>query len=217
MKQFLMSIACLAALNSASIAIAAKPAAKIPALLQEVEARYAKAGSITAQVTKTENNAATQRKMTSSGIIQFKLPNKIRWEMTKPERSLLVSDGNLFWQYLPGEDGERGQYYKVPASRFKTKLVTALLSGKFSSATDAQIKEKSPSVFVLIPKKGTAGTVASAEIKVNADSKVVERVTLEHRGGNKAEFNLSQVELGSTMAEDLFKFKPPADADLIKE
>jgi outer membrane lipoprotein carrier protein len=188
---------------------------RLPKLLREVEEKYAKAGSLTAEVTQVDDVVATQQKKTSSGHLVAKQPDKVRWETSSPDRNLLVTDGKTFWFYTPPfDEGERGQLIEKKASQVQSQLASALLSGKFTSSK-MRIKTLSSSRFEVLPNKGTAGTVKRAEVQVNPEKKVIEKVILEHKGGNRSEISLSNIELGKKLDEDLFKFSAPANTDRI--
>ncbi|OFZ55404.1 MAG: outer membrane lipoprotein carrier protein LolA [Bdellovibrionales bacterium RIFOXYC1_FULL_54_43] len=193
-------------------------AAKLPRLLQEVEAKYARATTLEADFSQINVLSALKRTKTSSGHIQFKRPNKIRWETLKPDPNLLVSDGKKFWFYTPPfDEGEQGQVIEKKTSEVQTKFAHALLSGSFSIARNMKVKQEKPSRFALIPKKGTAGTVIRAEIEVDPGEKLIKKVTLLHRDGNRSEISLSAIKLGEPLEDRLFSFVPPPNTDIVKE
>lgn len=190
----------------------------LPPLLQEIEAKYTKASTLTADFSQTNNDMALGQKKTSSGKIFVKRPSKMRWETTKPDSSLLVSNGMSFWFYTPPfDEGERGQVIEKKSAEIQSKLANALLSGSFSMARDMVIREKTPSLYLLIPKAGTAGTVTQATIEVDRDKKLIQKVILDHKGGNRSEVALSQIELGKPLKEELFNFKAPPNTDYLDE
>lgn len=198
----------------------AKPVAlkSLPPLLREIEDKYTKAATLTADFTQINESAAMQQKKTTTGVIMVKRPNKVRWETHNPDRNILVSDGKVFWFYTPPfDEGERGQVVKRKAAQAQSRLAQALLSGSFSMAKDMKITEKDDSHFVLKPKPGTAGTVVEAQIGVNPEKKVIEQVVLKHKDGNRSEINLSKIELGKTLGDEVFHFTPPPNTDLVTQ
>lgn len=79
-----------------------------------------------------------------------------------------------------------------------------------------KIKPESAAKFILTPKPGSAGTVVQAEIEINPEKLLIEKVTLEHKGGNRSEITLTQIELGKPLGDDAFNFVPPPDTDFVK-
>lgn len=160
------------------------PAPQLPPLLKEVESLYTKSQTLSADFAQTTENAALLKTKKASGKILVKRPSKFRWETTKPDPNLFISDGSRFWYYTPPfDEGERGQVVEKEAAGNQSKMASTLLSGSFSMVRDMKVKTLSPSRFLLIPKKGTAGTVLQATIEVNPDSKIIQKVILEHQGG----------------------------------
>jgi outer membrane lipoprotein carrier protein len=225
-RNFVLASWLLASL--AGVAHAAAPAAKpaarakavpLPQLLQEVEAKYAKSQSLVAKFNQVVVSAISKQKQTSSGVLMFKRPNRIRWETIAPDKSLFVSNGKTAWYYTPPFDpddkDERGEYRETPASNVQTKLANALLSGTFSVARDMAIKQESALRFSLTPRKKGAGSVQRAEIEIDPKTELISKVLIEHRGGNTTEISLSEIGLGKTVADDLFSFTPPTDADRV--
>jgi outer membrane lipoprotein carrier protein len=188
--------------------------AALPLLLQEVEARYGKAKTLSAQFDQVSKTAATGTIKKSAGTVLFKRPNKFRWEVLKPDPSISVSNGVRAWHYTPPfDEGEQGQVLEQKASRIRTQFANALLSGSFSTARDMKITQAGPSSFALVPKKGTAGTVRKALVEIDVASKQIRKVTLEHSDGGRAEISLSGIELGKQVGDDAFNFKIPPNTD----
>ena len=73
----------------------------LPPLLKEVEAKYARAATVTANFSELDESGALKQKKKSSGNLEFKKPGKIRWETQSPDKNLLVSDGKKYWFYTP--------------------------------------------------------------------------------------------------------------------
>jgi outer membrane lipoprotein carrier protein len=194
-----------------------KKGRELPPLLKEVEEKYTQAATLQAEFSQVNLIAALKTKKISSGVIMIKRPDKLRWETLKPDMNLLVSDGRHFWYYTPPfDEDEHGQLIEKKSSEINSKLANALLSGHFSIARDMKIRQESPSKFLIIPKARSAGTVTHAEIEINPAQKLIEKVTLEHQGGNRSEITLSKIELGKPIGDEAFIFTPPPNTDRVK-
>ena len=196
-------------------------AAPLPKILQEIEKKYTASATLSADFQQEQLNKITSRTTISSGKIFVKRPSKIRWETTKPSSTLLIGNGQKYWFYTPPFDPqdkeEKGQVIEKPAAQVQSKLADALISGSFSMARDMKIQQGTPGTFTLTPKPGSAGTVATASIVVDLKEKLIRKVILNHKGGNRAEISLSNIELGKPLAESLFVFVAPPNTDQIKE
>jgi outer membrane lipoprotein carrier protein len=197
-----------------------KTAAKnsgVPELLKEVEENYTKAGTLFAEFKQITESAATGTKKPSEGRIAIKRPDKVRWETTSPDPNLLVSDGKKAWYYTaPFDETEHGQVTEYPASRIKSKLANAILSGEFSGK-DLKIKTIDVTHFSITPKKGTAANVKEADVKVDPVQKTIVEVKIIYDDGNRAEIDLSNIKLGEKLGEDVFVFQAPPNTDHIKQ
>lgn len=193
----------------------------LPLLLKAVEARYAEAATVVADFEETDLSAATNLSRKSSGTIEFKRPGRVRWETLKPDQSLLVSDGRHFWFYTPPFDSsEHGQYIEKQASQVQSRMAQALLSANFSGSEVAKtmtIRQTSPTEFTLTPRKGAAGTVTLARIEIDPEKRLITAVHLRHEGGNRSRIDLSHIQLGSPLKDQLFKFTPPPNTDQVVE
>jgi outer membrane lipoprotein carrier protein len=188
----------------------------LPQLLREVEDKYAKAATLSAEFTQVTESSAMGTRKTSSGVIQARRPDKVRWETRQPFPSLLISDGTTFWNYTPPVDAdERGQLATGKTSKFNTKLASALLAGSFSSA-QSTFRVDGATRFTLVPRKGTAGTVREATVVVDPVQRTIVEVTLLHQGGNKAVITLKAIELGKALDDSLFRFEVPPNTDVEK-
>lgn len=198
----------------------AEPAKKpfVPKELLEIEKKYVSAKTLEAQFSQVNFIQMTGAKKESSGTIMLKHPNRFRWETLKPDKNLLVTDGKKFWFYSPPfEEGERGQVIEKKTSEVQSELANLLLSGSFSKVKDVTIEQVNDKTYKLFPKTGTAGTVKTAEIEVDPKSSTIDRVKLEHEGGNRVEIQLTKIKLGESMDDAFFRFVTPPGTDVIKE
>ena len=132
----------------------------LPPLLKEVEAKYARAATVTANFSEIDESGALKQKKKSSGGLEFKKPGKIRWENQSPDKNRLSAMAKTYWFYTPPFDPEEaGQYWVKEASQVQSKFAQTLLAGKFSgegSVKPLAVKQISPTDFSIYPRKGTA-------------------------------------------------------------
>ena len=189
----------------------------LPKTLLEIEKKYAASLTISAHFSQADDNKTLGRRKVSGGKIFVKRPGKIRWETETPDSNLLVSNGKTFWFYTPPfDEGESGQLIERKSSEVQSQLATALLSGDFSKVAGIKVQQTSASTFQIKPKPGTAGTVIQAEITLDLGQNLIQKVSLQHRGGNRSEIALSQIQLGKPLADELFVFKAPPNTDRVK-
>lgn len=192
----------------------------LPLLLTEIEKKYTQSSTLSADFSQLNFDAVLSQQKKSSGKIYVKRPSQIRWETLKPDENLLIGNGNHYWFYTPPFDqGERGQLIEKNTSPVQSKLASSLLSGSFSIAGDIMksIEQKDASTFQFVPRHGTAGTVERATIQIDLGQKLIQKVILEHKGGNRSEITLSKIELGQPLVDSLFVFVAPPNTDRVGE
>jgi outer membrane lipoprotein carrier protein len=204
-------------LGISSPALAGPP--QLPKLLQEIEVKYGQAGTLKAEYTQVTETRGLGQKKTSSGTLEVKRPNKLRWQQQKPDSNLLVSDGKTFWFYTPPfDEGERGQVIEKKTSEVQSRLATSLLAGSFSQAAkDMRVRPRTEAIFMLQPKRGAAGSVASIEVEADPKAKTIQRVRLQHRDGNSSEITLKNIQLGEDTPDSRFEFSAPPNTDRVRE
>lgn len=191
----------------------------LPSALQAVQLEYQKSAGVTAEFEQLTDIKATKSKKTAQGRIWIKRPDKIRWETLNPDPNILISDGKTFWFYTPPfEKGERGQVIIKKSAQVQTRFLNALLSGTFDFGKgQAEITEKSKSVFLLKPKAGTAGDVSLATLILASTGNKIEQVILDHTSGNRTEIRLKEIRLTGSLEEKLFRYTHDKNTDKIVE
>jgi outer membrane lipoprotein carrier protein len=192
--------------------------AEVPAELLAIEKKYVAAKTLEAEFKQKDDVKMTGAKKESSGVLMIRHPNQFRWETLRPDKNLLVSDGHKFWFYTPPfEAGERGQVIERRTNEVQSELANALLAGSFSRIRGVDIQKISPTKFRLIPQEGVAGSVKTAELDIDPKNNVIERLELEHQGGNKTEIKLQNVKLSAKLSDSFFKFATPPGTDVVRE
>lgn len=190
----------------------------LPDELLAIEKKYLAAKTLEADFTQHDEVKLTGAKKESSGVLMIRHPDQFRWETLKPDKNLLVSDGRKFWFYTPPfEAGERGQVIEKKTAEVQSDLANALLAGAFSKIHDVKIEKLSATKFKLTPADGVAGTVKTAELEIDPAKNVINKLRLEHAGGNKTEITLGNVKLAGKMADAYFTFVTPPSTDVIRE
>jgi outer membrane lipoprotein carrier protein len=220
MRLVLLLAATIALQSGAVFSAPTKTKKGLPRLLAEVEASYAKSGSISAEFTQEDLSATFGEKRISQGTLAWKSPDSLRWETKAPEANLLVSNGKTVWVYTPPfDESENGQVIIRKASKVKSRLLDALLAGRFSRALQQglTIQALPKRSFALLPGKGVTGTLKQAVVTIGDDQPVIAKVAIEYKDGNKSTIQLSSIKMGEKLAKSLFEFKIPPRTDIVKE
>lgn len=152
---------------------------------------------------------------TNSGRMALHRPNQFRWEVIKPIRQLIVTNGKQLWIYDP--DLEQVTIRKLVKAAGETPAM--LLSDENLALThEFSVKplKKINSVqwFLLVPKD--KGSVIS-QLKLGFKENQIQGMQIEDHLGHLTQIEFSQVKFNKPIATSLFNFKPPANVDVINE
>lgn len=145
-RQYLRLAAVLAPLVSGSPLLAQQQSAE--AVAQALQQQYDKVFDFKASFTQTTKGGVLRIESKSGeGTVQVKKPGKMRWDYTRPEKQLIVSDGIRVYDYDPVT--RELNVAEVPAGD-QAPTATLFLSGKGNILRDFKVSR------VDSPVKGTA-------------------------------------------------------------
>ena len=98
-RHYLTLATVLAALFTGTSLAAQQQSAE--ALAQSLQQQYDKVRDFKASFVQTTQGAVLKVKSKGEGTVAVKKPGKMRWEYTKPEKQLIVSDGVRIYDYDP--------------------------------------------------------------------------------------------------------------------
>ncbi|HUA14046.1 MAG TPA: outer membrane lipoprotein chaperone LolA [Verrucomicrobiae bacterium] len=208
--------ACLVATaNSEKVAA---DSVDVKALAAGVDFRYDHLRSLEAQFTEIYRGAGLER--TDNGTLWLKKPGKMRWEYRSPREKLFVSDGKEAWFYVPGDRQARA----TPAQQLQDlRSPLAFLLGKTKLEKELRGLSWAPDVT---PE--TAGDVVLRGVPTAMEdqiSEIVLEITPDHQirriiirdaDGASTEFRFSDQKEDVEVANERFKFKPPAGTEVVQ-
>ena len=156
-----------------------------------------------------KNGRATR---SANGTFELSRPGKFRWAVEKPYKQLLVGDGQRVWIF--DEDLNQVIVRKVGDALGGTPA--ALLSGnqdveRAFAWTDLPAKDG----MEWLGATPLATDAAFTEIRIGFDAKGLAALEIVDAFGQKSLVRFSNVERNPKFAPDLFRFAPPAGADVI--
>ncbi len=186
-------------------------------LAAKVDKHYNNLKSMRAGFTETYNGAGTSR--TESGTLWLKQPGKMRWEYAEPRKKLFVSDGKMAWFYVPGEQQAR----KAPVSKIDDiRSPLRFLLGKTKLLKEFHELGFAPNIKPMVAgdlvmrgaPKGMEDRISLVVLEVNPDGRI-DRIMLEEIDGSMTEFRFTNEVENLQLADNLFKFEPPAGVEIV--
>jgi outer membrane lipoprotein carrier protein len=190
----------------------------VHAIAEKVDQRYNRMQTLQAQFSETYSGAGMTRH--ESGTLELKKPGRMRWDYTEPRPKMFMTDGNTAWFYVPGEKQARRAPVKDLGdlkSPLRYLLGKTKLEKEFIGlAIDPNAKPANAGDIVLrgVPK-GMQERVSQALLEVTLDG-LITRIVVEEMDGSVTEFRFLQQKENVQLADQQFKFVPPAGVEVIQ-
>lgn len=197
----------------------ALPAAQAQTVLGKVQTFYDKTTSFSADFSQEFFVKSHNVKKQSKGRVTFAKPGKMHWEYSEPKDNKVVSDGSVLKVY---EAANKQMFEQnVDKSQYPAALSFLVGGGKLADTFNFELYEGAAMNFpggqVLV---GTPKTPSPAYQKVlfyvdNATSQV-RRVLIVDGQGNRNRFDFENPKVNEAIADERFKFTPPAGTQVIR-
>jgi outer membrane lipoprotein carrier protein len=147
--------------------------------------------------------------------MQLKKPNGFYWETLTPFPELVVTNGELLWNYQP--DLEQVVIENWDSDR--SELAAQLLSGQTDNLGEEYSTALAPEVtaniseFILTPR---APDSVYSQIKITFVSDELDMIHLRNKNGEQTVWRFSAVERNTAIADSEFVFEPPSGIEIIE-
>ena len=190
------------------------PAADVAGALQR---KYDSVKDFSADFTQAYEGGVLRRKPSEeSGTVQIKKPGKMRWDYTKPEKKVFVSDGQNMFMYFPGEK----QVVKsaVPPQDEATSAVLFLI-GKGNITRDFNIRwadgGTEATYRLRLDPKTRQAEYDWLEITADRESLRIVGLTAADAQGGKSSFSFSNFKENLGLTDKIFQFTIPRGTEVI--
>ena len=148
----------------------------------------------------------------ANGTLEISKPGRFRWSYAEPYEQLLVADGLNVWSY----DVDLAQVTVKPQQELLGNTPAALLGGAGDVLDDfdyiGSFTDRG-TVWVRLRPKSTDNGFTSVELGFNDGT--LRRLIFADNLEQTTLIALFDVDVNSEIAEEVFTFTPPADADLV--
>jgi outer membrane lipoprotein carrier protein len=165
-----------------------------------------------ANFTQTVSDASGRQIAQASGEFAIARPGRFRWTVDKPYKQLLVGDGDRVWIY----DEDLNQVVKRKNDRALGSTPAALLAGRedVEGAFDWRDLPAADGLEWLgaTPKDKDS---AFSELRLGFDASGLAVLEVTDNFGQHTLIRLSKLQRNPKLGAELFRFTPPAGADVI--
>lgn len=195
------------------------PAAQTTAMVQKVQAFYDKTTSFQSPFTQEYFVKSHNLRKESKGDVTFAKPGKMDWQYANPAGNRVVSDGSVLKVY---EAANKQMFEQnVDKSQYPAALSFLVGGGKLDTIFDFQMYPGATmnfpggDVLVGTPKQATPA-YTKVLFYVDTGSAQVRRVLIVDGQGNRNRFDFESPKVNVPVADDRFKFTPPAGTQIIR-
>ena len=160
-------------------------------------------------------------KKRAAGELWLKKPGRMRWEYTKPEKKLMVADGQVLWVYEP--EDEQAFKQELKSSNLPDSVAFLLGEGKLKDQFDISLENAPPAglaqpnevVLRLVPKHASSA-YKSLLFVVDSKTGMVNGTVVFDQQGGESRIRFSGTESNHGVEDARFKFSPPNGTRIIK-
>ncbi len=181
--------------------------------LEQLKSFFAMSHSMRGSFTQTVTAQNGRKPQQSAGIFAVQRPGKFRWSYEQPYVQLLVSDGKTLWSWDPD------------LKQVVVKRVGQLLGGSPAELLAGGDLEKN---FELAESAGRDGLefvdakprkadASFSLMRIGLTGNLPVQMEVHDNFGQVTQLRLNRIESNPVLSAELFRFKPPAGADVVGE
>jgi outer membrane lipoprotein carrier protein len=211
-------ILALAIFLSPSLALADPPpatemAAKVQKFYETTKDLHAKFDQV------VDSGSGGHKK--ASGDLWLKKPGRMRWDYVKPEKKLMIADGQTLWVYQP--EDQQAFRQEMKSASLPSSVGLLMGDGKSKLTDEFTITEEKVEgvgtpgdvILKLVPKQATA-QYRYVVFAVDPASAMVKEMVIYDQQGGANHLTFKDVELNKGVSDGKFAFSPPAGTKIIR-
>ncbi len=187
----------------------------LDSLLKGVEQRYNRARTLEVLFHEAYTGPGQPRR-TESGRLLLRKPGRMRWDYTKPQGKLFVSDGKWLWLYTPS--GNRVEKMKLKETDDMRAPLAFLLGRLDFSKEFSKIRARPEGDGTLIQAEPKSANLPYTDVEfLVGPHREIRRVKVTGYDKSVLEFEFRDEKLNPKLDAGLFRFEPPPGAEVIVE
>lgn len=174
----------------------------------ELKARLSELHSFEAAFEQQVRDLQGELLQSATGKLQLQQPNKMRWQLYKPDETTLIADGDTVWHQDPFMEQVIAYEQSLAVQGNPLILLAEPDSDHWQSF---QISQPEPDRFV-IKSQSEDSQIASLSLRFKDD--VLVQLTFEDRQQQRTQMVFSQIASNIALAPELFEFTLPEGYEL---
>jgi chaperone LolA len=181
--------------------------------MKKLSSKYVTIHSANIEFVQTSHLTMIKKEQTFTGVLQMKQGNKFRITM---EHQTIVTDGKTVWSYSAANNQVLIDNYKEDAQSFSPEKILLHAPDNFYSTflRMEQLKADTLALVKLTPKDERS-LIASMKIWIDGKDSLMKKVELTDASNNITSYLISSIKVNTLVAEDVFRFVPPPQTEVI--
>ena len=177
----------------------------------------------TQTVTSPARDGQAPRVKTSAGTFEFLRPNRFKFVYKKPFEQVLVADGQTLWMHdldlnQVTANKQANILASTPAAIIASSPDLKSLELHFSlKAVPSSPGDAEGTSWVLATPKAKEGSLQTIRVGFKTATDELASLDIVDTFGQRSQLKFQKFEVNPALAGDVFVFKPPAGADVIKQ
>lgn len=198
-----------------SLLVLSAPAAPrdLSTVLKAVETRYNNAKTLQVHFQQTYTQGRKQRQ--ESGDLFLRKPGRMRWQYTQPQGKLFVGDGKFMYLYVP----DQNRVERTPVKQSDDmRAPLAFLLGKLDFNRDFGkyiTRPEGDSLRITAEPRSDQMPYSKVEFVVDPGNQI-RHLVITGQDQSIMEFTFEGEKVNPQLAETLFRFQPPAGAEIVE-
>lgn len=166
-----------------------------------------------ASFTQTVTSPDGAKKKTSSGSFEFARPNRFRFAYSKPFEQQIVADGQKVWLY----DADLNQVTVRAMNQALGATPAALLAGTALDKDFELAAQPDRDGLAWVQATPRAKDTQIQALRVGFKGKALAAMEIVDAFGQRSLLQFADVQPNARVGDELFRFTPPAGADVITQ
>ena len=170
----------------------------------------------------TQTYVSGDRTRLESGVVYFARGGLMRWDYTRPQPKLFLSDGKTMMLYIPEEKQltrsplKASDDIRIPFRLLLSRLNLRRVFSRIEFAPDALEHQPADRVLRAYPKKGYEGDYHQVLMVVSPQFDI-QRLLVILPDQSTMEFSFDHIGRNAPVSRSLFRFIPPAGTEVIDQ
>jgi outer membrane lipoprotein carrier protein len=177
---------------------------------QALQDKLATLKSFKAQFSQNVTDPQGQAVMQGEGTIALKQPMMIRWQQTKPDDTLFVSNGDKTYYF----DSFAEQVTIMDTHSLIDSTPFVLLTSKDPAQWEKYSVQATESGFSVKPNKGVESQVEQLDITFAGNEQGLAKLVVTDNSGQLSSFSFNNAQVNTALDTSTFEFTPPEGVEI---